>query len=512
MDKRIIIGIIATVVILGGIYGYMTLGLLDVSNNGLTSGFETYTNANKDTVAWAQSFVTSSAWTSADSIGFEFRCNSAGNLVPDPKIQIFSSTYTLLYEATIDDNLLVWDMTEVDLPDSDGIFSASTEYLIGLDVSPSAVLEPQEIYYTTNEYASGQMYSYNPTTDSDFTAYSDRDLWFEIYRVPATATDPPVPCFTVSTTTPQVNDDVTFDASCTTDPDSTTLEYRWDWTDDGSYDTSWLTTASTTHAYATTGSKTIRLQVRDSDANRADTTQTITVGDGSVPLNIDISGPSSATTDTSVAFTSTVTGGTPSYTYIWDFGVTAATSNEANPSYTYTSSGTYTVSCQVSDSASPSATDSDQYTITISDEVVTYDVTITVEDSNGDPIEDAYVTLLSSTSTYFGYTESDGTLTLNVPPTSYELSVKKVGYVLYVKTSFAVTGEMSEEVELSSEGFLGISFDGLLPIILVIVIIVVSVLLAFFLPVDTRYKVVILVLGITFAIVLYILMTVEVLM
>jgi PKD repeat protein len=38
---------------------------------------------------------------------------------------------------------------------------------------------------------------------------------------------------------------------------------RWDWDDNGTYDTTWSTTKIATHAFTTFGLFTIRLQVRD---------------------------------------------------------------------------------------------------------------------------------------------------------------------------------------------------------------------------------------------------------
>jgi len=56
------------------------------------------------------------------------------------------------------------------------------------------------------------------------------------------------------------------DASSTSDLDdpTTSLEVRWDWEDDGVWDTSWSTTKTAQHQYANSGTFTIRLGVRDS--------------------------------------------------------------------------------------------------------------------------------------------------------------------------------------------------------------------------------------------------------
>ncbi len=68
-----------------------------------------------------------------------------------------------------------------------------------------------------------------------------------------------------------------------------------------------------------------------------------------------ISGPSSVYTampfpPCEVAYTSTISGGTPPLTYFWDFGDGIGTSTEMHPTYTYTVSGTFTTLLTVTDS------------------------------------------------------------------------------------------------------------------------------------------------------------------
>jgi PKD repeat protein len=40
---------------------------------------------------------------------------------------------------------------------------------------------------------------------------------------------------------------------------------RWDWDDNGTYDTTWSTTKTATHTFTTFGLFTIRLEVRDTN-------------------------------------------------------------------------------------------------------------------------------------------------------------------------------------------------------------------------------------------------------
>src|SRR2546428_576888 len=60
-------------------------------------------------------------------------------------------------------------------------------------------------------------------------------------------------------------------------------------------------------------------------------------------------------TGISVNFTASVTGGTPPYTYRWDFG-DGGQSDAPNPAHTYATNGTYRVSVTVTDAQGQSVT------------------------------------------------------------------------------------------------------------------------------------------------------------
>jgi len=94
---------------------------------------------------------------------------------------------------------------------------------------------------------------------------------------------------------------------------------------------------------------------------------TVTVTSGSVPLAAQCNGPYSGMATSPVSFMGSATGGTPSYTYAWDFnydGTFNTQSTLQNPTYTYTMAGTYTVALRVTDSTT--ATDMCTTTATIS--------------------------------------------------------------------------------------------------------------------------------------------------
>jgi hypothetical protein len=75
------------------------------------------------------------------------------------------------------------------------------------------------------------------------------------------------PCFSVS---PQRGDpytDFSFDASCSSDTafDTSDLEVRWDWENDGLYDTAFSKNKMESHQYPSSGIKHVKMQVRNPD-------------------------------------------------------------------------------------------------------------------------------------------------------------------------------------------------------------------------------------------------------
>src|SRR5262249_39992889 len=94
---------------------------------------------------------------------------------------------------------------------------------------------------------------------------------------------------------------------------------------------------------------------------------TITVSAVGLPLTAAASGsPTSGQVPLTVAFTATATGGTPPYSYSWNFGDGSATSTLQNPSHTYSTAGTYTATLTVTDSSTPVKTATSSVTITAS--------------------------------------------------------------------------------------------------------------------------------------------------
>ncbi|MFO8132588.1 MAG: PKD domain-containing protein [Thermoplasmatota archaeon] len=111
---------------------------------------------------------------------------------------------------------------------------------------------------------------------------------------------------------PAPGDEVTFDASASTD-DSTILLYRWDWDDDGIYDAE-RAAPTATHTWEEAGAYTVTLEVEDNNGTVNTYTDSITVSEGqpslllSAPSSVDVSGGSATAIVTVSCFNQTVEG------------------------------------------------------------------------------------------------------------------------------------------------------------------------------------------------------------
>lgn len=164
-----------------------------------------------------------------------------------------------------------------------------------------------------------------------------------------------------------VNNAIIFNGSGSSDTDGTIIGYRWDFTNDGNYDTGWLTSATTTHNYPSVGTYTVKLEVKD-NASGTDTdtaTVTITSESGAIPT-ADVNGPYIGYVNYSIAFSSSGSNGGSGGTitsYYWTFG-DGDVSSLQNPLHKYTATGIFTVTLKVTNNFGQ--IDNDTTTATIS--------------------------------------------------------------------------------------------------------------------------------------------------
>ncbi|MCK4444680.1 MAG: right-handed parallel beta-helix repeat-containing protein [Thermoplasmata archaeon] len=105
---------------------------------------------------------------------------------------------------------------------------------------------------------------------------SDTDMVNVTYTPP---NNPPTAAFTVTPTVGSTDTLFTFDASSSHDPEDAIedLEIRWDWNNDGTWDTSWSTDKTALHQYAQPGDYSVSLEVRDTGGLIDNHTKTISV-------------------------------------------------------------------------------------------------------------------------------------------------------------------------------------------------------------------------------------------
>lgn len=190
-------------------------------------------------------------------------------------------------EATIvDDELTVGESVEVDATlENDGGSGEATVELNIWDQEQSVNVGSPTVDVTVPTSGSASF-----TIEEPITEEGEYLLWLEVYdgdsqhdfiypepdTVTVTESVGPTAAFAVDPDQPEVGEAVTLDAGSSSAPDGEIVEYRWDVTDDGTFDVS-TDVAETSHTFGEAGDHTVTLEVED-DAGATDvTTETITV-------------------------------------------------------------------------------------------------------------------------------------------------------------------------------------------------------------------------------------------
>jgi PKD repeat protein len=183
---------------------------------------------------------------------------------------------------------------------------------------------------------------------SDFNNSSERTA--AIRLTPTGGSIPPfnlVPNFSVTPSSPQIAQTALFDASAST---GAIAEYNWNFGDGGRG-----SGRVTQHDYDEADTYVVTLTVGDAFGRSRSTSQSITVGVGSLPSANFIFSPSAPRVGQAVNFNasaSTSSGGRIT-SYAWDFGdgTPIVTVGDATISHAFTAAATYNITLVVTDSA-----------------------------------------------------------------------------------------------------------------------------------------------------------------
>src|SRR3954452_3316095 len=189
-----------------------------------------------------------------------------------------------------------------------------------------------------------------------------------IYTRSVHVSNPPTAALTATPLAPLTGQDVSFDASGSSDPDGPIADYSWDLDGDGTFETDTGTTSHASTTYATPGLRTVRVQVTDGDgatatkpvdvivANRHPTAQIADPGLGIVGQPMTLDGGGSTAPDGTVD------------QYEWDLDNNGSYESDsgsiATRQVTFDTAGSTTVGLRVTDSDGGTATTTITFKVT----------------------------------------------------------------------------------------------------------------------------------------------------
>ncbi|MBC8487511.1 MAG: PKD domain-containing protein [Bacteroidetes bacterium] len=115
---------------------------------------------------------------------------------------------------------------------------------------------------------------------------------------------PPVASFEATPVVGEIGDDFQFDASGSSDAQTAVanLMVRWDWTNDGTWDTDYATEKTSVHSYGANGTYTVKLEVKDAEGLVGTTTRQVYVGEPPPEIVLQGSITSDMTLDASIKY------------------------------------------------------------------------------------------------------------------------------------------------------------------------------------------------------------------
>jgi len=169
-----------------------------------------------------------------------------------------------------------------------------------------------------------------------------------------------------------INQEISFDASSSYDPDGNIEGYRWDFDNDGTYDTNWLTISNATYSYSNYGTYNVKLQVKDNEGATNTSKASVDISEPTnLPPSANAGGPYEGLTNENITFNASESydpeGNIEGYRWDFDNDESYDTNWLSQPTthYTYEDAGIYIIRVQVKDDEN--LTDSDTAMVTISD-------------------------------------------------------------------------------------------------------------------------------------------------
>ena len=141
---------------------------------------------------------------------------------------------------------------------------------------------------------------------------------------------------------------ITLDASSSSDPDGDNLRYRWDFNNDGIWDTEWSTSPTVTYTWDNDWNGTVGLEV--SDGNLTNVT-TVNVAVNNVAPIVNAGENQTVNEGDTVNFNGSFIdpGLNDTQTVLWDFGDGTTGSGTLTPTHKYLDNGSYKVTLTVTD-------------------------------------------------------------------------------------------------------------------------------------------------------------------
>ncbi|MCX6665842.1 MAG: PKD domain-containing protein [Euryarchaeota archaeon] len=180
-------------------------------------------------------------------------------------------------DMSLDDLSLSSD-TDVPVAEADGPYNGVVNVPITVDGSHSYMTSGLPGDYQNDEDTVSIDVSSNDGSTSDPSSIG---LSYQIQPIIEKQKSVSISSTTVSSDDSSASiDSISVDSSDTTDSSSVStgsedaiVGYRWDFTNDGIYETGWLTIPTTTHTYDAVGKYTVKLQVNGNDKTAVDTAQ-----------------------------------------------------------------------------------------------------------------------------------------------------------------------------------------------------------------------------------------------